>query len=150
MAIGLVAWKLDGPGSSSPSSETDGKSRFHRIDFLGSLSIAATISTFILALDLGGQQLPWSHPFIWILMASSALCGLLFLLIEAFVAHEPIISLRLLVQWDMMTANALGFLQSAAQFAVGFSNRSLVPERNKLLPELISRRSCTRFRCIFR
>lgn len=124
MAIVLVAWKLDGPNSSLSSSETGGTSKFHRIDFLGSLSIAATISTFILALDLGGQQLPWSHPLIWILIASSALCGLLFVLIEAFVAHEPIISLRLLVQRDMMTVNALGFLQTSAQFAVELSNRS--------------------------
>lgn len=131
VAIVLVAWKLNGPDSSSSPPETEGKSRFRRIDFLGSAAIAATISTFILALDLGGQQLPWSHPFIWILIASSALCGLIFLLIEAFVAHEPIISLRLLVQRDMMTTNALGFLQSVAQFGVGFFNRPVVHEQYK-------------------
>lgn len=120
-AIILVAWKLDGPESSLSFLETEEKpSKFRRIDFLGSASLAITISTFILALDLGGQQLPWSHPFIWILFASSALFGLLFILVEAFVANEPILPLRLLVQRDTVTTNLLAGLQSAAQFTVLF------------------------------
>ena len=94
--------------------------KFHRIDFAGSASLAVTISTFILAIDMGGQQLPWSHPYIWILFGCSAFFGALFLIIEAYVAHEPILQLRLLVQRDMITTNMLSALQSAAQFAVRF------------------------------
>lgn len=118
-AIILVAWKLDSPDSSLSFLESVGKLRkFRRIDFLGSASLAVTISTFILALDRGGQQLPLNHPFIWILFASSAFFGLLFILVEAFVANEPILPLRLLVQRDTLTTNLLGGLQGVAQFAV--------------------------------
>lgn len=120
-AIVLVGWKLDGTDSSSSLREGEGKpTKFHRIDFLGSASLALTISAFILAIEMGGQQLPWSHPYLWILFGASAFFGLLFLLVEAFVAHEPILPLRLLFQRDMVTTNTLAALQSAAQFAVWF------------------------------
>lgn len=67
---------------------------------------------------MGGQKLPWSHFIIWILFASSAVSGILFLLVEGFVAHEPIVPLRLFVQRDIMTTYLLAGLQSGAQFGV--------------------------------
>lgn len=118
-AIILVGWKLKGPDPSSSFMETEGKPRnFRRIDIWGSAALALTISTFILALDIGGQQLPWTHPAVLILFASSILLGLLFLLVEAFVADEPLLPLGLLVQRDIMTSNVLATLQTAAQFGV--------------------------------
>jgi pheromone shutdown protein TraB len=118
-AIILVAWKLNDPDPSASFAETETKPRgFHRIDFLGSISLATTITTFLLALSIGGQKLPWSHFIIWTLFASSAVSGILFLLVEGFVAHEPIVPLRLFVHRDIMTANLLAVLQSAAQFGV--------------------------------
>ncbi len=118
-AIILVGWKLKGPDPSLSFLETEGKPRnFRRIDIWGSAALALTISTFILALDIGGQQLPWTHPAVLILFASSILLGLLFLLVEAFVADEPLLPLGLLVQRDIMTSNVLATLQTAAQFGV--------------------------------
>ena len=117
----LVGLKLDHQDKSLPKDvKGPSKSTFRRIDFLGSISLASTIVGFLLVLDLGGQKLPWSHPVIWIVFASSAVVGLLFLAIEGYVAKEPIFPLRLLVHRDVMTAYLLAALQMAAQFGVQF------------------------------
>ena len=85
---------------------------------MGSVSLALTIVGFLLVLDLGGQKIPWDYPAIWIILASSAVMGLFFLLIEGYVAREPIFPLRLLVHWDVVTAYILLGLQHAAQTGV--------------------------------
>lgn len=112
-AIALVGWKLDGPDKTAAVS-----GKLHRIDFLGSVTLAAAITSFLLGIDMGGDKLPWDHPVIWILFGSSFLSGLLFLLIEAYVAHEPILPLGLLLHRDVMTTNSLSALQTCAQLAV--------------------------------
>lgn len=117
----MVAWKLDGPGSSSLSDEDELQSKtgkLRRIDFLGSTSLASAIVGFLLVLDLGGQRLPWTHPFVWIAFAVALFFGALFVFIEAFVAREPIFPLRLLVHRDVVTAYLVTALQGTAQFGV--------------------------------
>ena len=121
IAIILVAWKIQNPHPPPPSEigDTEGeKGKLRRIDFFGSISLALTIVGFLLVLDLGGQKLPWTHPLIWIIFAASAVFAIAFLLIEAFVAQEPIFPLRLLVHRDVITAYSLSALQAGAQFAV--------------------------------
>ena len=119
ISIILVAWKLDSPDRAQSDyviESTVGKLR--RIDFLGSASLALTIVGFLLALDLGGHKFPWTHPVIWILFASSAVFGLVFLVVEAYWAKEPIFPLGLLIHRDVVTAYLVAGLQMAAQFAV--------------------------------
>jgi hypothetical protein len=119
ISIILVAWKLDSPADS----QVDGKKestfrKLRRIDFLGSISLALAIVGFLICLALGGQKIPWNHPLIWIILPSSAVLGLSFLLVEAYWAKEPIFPLTLLVHRDVATAYLISALQIAAQFAV--------------------------------
>lgn len=120
-AIALVAWKLDGSGSPA-STQVDGnrpkQAKFRRIDFLGSITLALTIVGFLLVLDIGGQRLPWTHPLVWIIFAAASGFAILFVLIEAYVAREPIFPLRLIAHRDVITAYFVTALQGAAQFAV--------------------------------
>ena len=92
--------------------------KLRRVDFLGSLSLAVAIVGFLAVLDLGGQKLPWTHPIIWIIFGAAAVFSIFFVLIEAFVANEPIFPLRLLVHRDVVTAYLIAALQTAAQVAV--------------------------------
>ena len=119
MAIILVALKLEQEVEPLPlEAESPSWNKFRRIDFIGSVSLALTIIGFLLVVDLGGQKIPWDHPAIWTILASSVVMGLLFLLIEGYVAREPIFPLRLLVHRDVVTAYILLALQLAAQFGV--------------------------------
>ena len=126
LAILLVLWKLDNPKASAPSEDEDSKhpiSKVRRIDFMGSASLALAIVGFLLVLDLGGQRLPWSHPVIWIMFATSIIFSIVFLIIEAYVAREPIFPLRLLRQRDVITAYSINFLIMGAQFGVRLEGR---------------------------
>lgn len=119
MALALVTLKLDNQDQSLPvDAKSQSQSTLRRVDFLGSISLALTIVGFLLVVDLGGQKLPWSHPVIWILLASSVALGLLFLLIEGYVAKEPIFPLKLLIHRDVVTAYLVSALQAGAQFGV--------------------------------
>ena len=126
VSIILVACKLDGPDNSQEYDTTESSlEKLRRIDFLGSASLALTIVASLIAFDLGGQKLPWNHPIIWGLFASSAALGSFFLLVEAYWVKEPIFPLGLLIHRDVVTAYlAVGF-QVAAQFAVSLSIRAV-------------------------
>lgn len=115
----LVAFKLTYEDRSLPLKvRSSSRSKFRRIDFLGSLSLAFAISGLLLVVDLGGQKFPWGHPAIWATLTFSMVMGLFFLLVEGYVAKEPIFPLQLLVHRDVMTTYLLLALQVTAQFSV--------------------------------
>ena len=115
----LVFWKFDSPEPSLPIHRPVSSTRkLRRVDFLGSLTLGIAITGFLLALDLGGQKVSWTHPIVWILLSSSAVLGMLFLLVEAYVAQEPIFPLRLMVHQDVVVAYLVTGLQSCAQLGV--------------------------------
>lgn len=119
VAMLLVFWKFDSPEPSlAVQKPLSNQRRLRRVDFLGSVTLAMTITGFLLALDLGGQKIRWTHPIIWILLSSSALFGIAFLLVEAYVAQEPIFPLRLMVHRDVVVAYLVTGLQSCAQLGV--------------------------------
>ena len=115
----LVAWKLSYEDNSLPvNAKSSSRSKLRRIDYMGSVSLALAIVGFLLVLDLGGQKLPWGHPAIWATLASAVVMSLLFLLVEKYVAKEPIFPLQLLVHRDVVTVYLLLALHVTAQFGV--------------------------------
>ncbi|KAI1141746.1 MFS general substrate transporter [Hypoxylon sp. FL0543] len=72
------------------------KETWRRVDFLGSLVLVVAISVQLVGLSLGGNELPWSSPWVIVsLVGSVALFGL-FLWIEAKTTAIPVIPLRML------------------------------------------------------
>ena len=136
-ALLLVTWKVKSPAplSSSESDKNPGHlGKLRRIDFLGAISLASTIVSFLLIVDLGGQKLSWKSPLIGVIFAIAAFCGIVFIIDEAYVAREPIFPLRLLVHRDVMSAYLLQALQSGAQFAVWpFLMGPILEETNLLI-----------------
>ncbi|KAF2709933.1 major facilitator superfamily transporter [Pleomassaria siparia CBS 279.74] len=85
-----------------------------RVDFLGSITLAAAIVSILLPLELGGEKMPWNHPLIVVCFVSALFFGLAFVLIELYWAAEPIFPLFLLARRDVVTAYlAVGFLVAA-------------------------------------
>lgn len=119
IAILLVFWKFDSPEPSlSVYKPVSRIKKLRRVDFLGSLTLAIAITGFLLAFDLGGQKIRWTHPIVWILLSSSAGFGIIFLMVEAYFAQEPIFPLRLMVHRDVVVGNLVTGLQSGAQLGV--------------------------------
>ncbi len=85
----------------------------HRIDLLGTAMLSVSLFSLTLAL-IRGQDVGWSSPFITGLLTTSAVSGVLFVLVERIVRH-PIVDLRMLRDRTFSAANVAILL-----FGLGF------------------------------
>lgn len=120
LAIILVAYKL--PSRKTPAEAAaplkGQPSKLHHIDFVGAFMLALAIVSLLAALSLGGQELPWNHPFVVGSGVTSIAAGGLFVLWETKYALDPVFPPALLVQRDVVTSYAVASLQMAAQGSV--------------------------------
>ncbi|KAL3421221.1 Multidrug resistance protein fnx1 [Phlyctema vagabunda] len=79
-----------------PSKKSE-KSKLSRVDFLGAFTIVLTLVLLLLGLNSGGNIVPWSHPLVTVSLPLSAVALAAFIYIEAYVASEPVIPVRLLL-----------------------------------------------------
>jgi hypothetical protein len=93
-------------------------SKLARVDFLGSVTLAATIVSLLLPLELGGEKMSWTHPIIAVCLISALVFGLAFVATELYWAAEPIFPLFLLARRDVVTAYLGVGSQVAAQISV--------------------------------
>lgn len=110
----LVAWKVNIPVKNSD------KSRIKRVDFLGAITLVLTMVTLLLGLNTGGNQLPWTHPLVLISFPISAIFLGLFIYIEARVAAEPIIPIKLLLDRTVASACLTNWFTTMAVFGLLF------------------------------
>lgn len=71
-------------------------SRLKRIDFGGSISIVAAVSCLILGFNIGGNLVPWLSAIPITLLGTFLVLVGIFIYIEARVAREPIMPMRLM------------------------------------------------------
>lgn len=125
LAALLVAAKLrietphhDNQAETDPNSSS--RSKLRRIDFLGISCLTISISAGILLLDLGGQKFPWLSIYTIILSLSTIFFFLAFIFVEAYVAREPIFSLRIIRQPNVAASYVVMALQIMAQVSMMF------------------------------
>ena len=102
-----------------PVKET-GESRLKRVDFLGSFTLVATLISLLLGLNSGGNIVPWSHPLVLTTLPLSAVLLVVFVLVEAKYAIEPIIPVRLLLNRTVLSACLTNWFVTMACFALIF------------------------------
>ncbi|POR37203.1 Multidrug resistance protein fnx1, partial [Tolypocladium paradoxum] len=117
LCIGVAAVAI--PGELGIAEESKGVWRaLQEFDAMGSLLLTAAICSLILGLNLGGNVLPWSHPFVVASLAVAAVCCPAFLVVEARVA-KPIMPLRLIrraPRANLIFSNFIGALLSNSIF----------------------------------
>ena len=87
----------------------------HRIDWLGTATLAAGLSGVILYTSLGGTTYPWQAPGMLAAIAAGIVLLALFPFVEAR-ASEPILPLELFRNDVFRTAGAIGFIVGFALF----------------------------------
>ncbi|KAK0636759.1 major facilitator superfamily domain-containing protein [Bombardia bombarda] len=125
LGLAFIWWKMSFPPPPSKMMENeDGascqQSKLKRIDFSGSASLGLANVSLLLLLDRI-QQNPKNFIADWmaIIPLSTWVSFLVvFILIEAFWAREPILPLRLLANRNVLSAYSIQFLQTAAQMAL--------------------------------
>ncbi|RMZ90402.1 hypothetical protein DV736_g2361, partial [Chaetothyriales sp. CBS 134916] len=82
------------------------------IDWLGSLTIAGATTMFLLGLQFGGVNHPWSSPTVLCLIIFGAASWILFLVIESR-ARSPLIPLRIFAIWSNLAIIGIDFFHGA-------------------------------------
>ena len=96
-------------------------SKLAKIDFLGTSLLGSSIIAMTLLLDQGGKSFPW-YSWWTVLLGSGGISLLVaFVLVEAYVAREPIFNLRILRRPNVSAAYTIGTLQVTAQLGMLFS-----------------------------
>ena len=127
--LALVWWKLpsefehehNAVARENSTVETTGHptlSKLRRIDFLGAFLIAISMVALLLALNFASKRLKFFDPLVIGLILLWISSSLLFLLVEAKYASEPIIPLRLLLERDVLTAYLIIGLLMAGSMSV--------------------------------
>ena len=84
------------------------KSAFRRVDYLGSGILTASLVFFLLAVNSGGNILPWTHPLVLTFLPLSGVLLIIFVIVEEKISSEPIIPVRLLTD-RTVSASCLSF-----------------------------------------
>ena len=127
LTLMLVWWKLPAEfehnnlaGACDISEDTGQKklSQFRRIDFPGPFLITTSIVALLLVLNFVSKELTLFDPQIIGFILLWIISGLLFLLVEAKYAPEPIFPLRLLLGRDVLTAYSITILLISGHMSV--------------------------------
>ena len=79
------------------------------------------IATLILALSIGGNDIPWNHPIIPILLSFSVVFLACFVFFELQISRTPLVPLRLLVRRSIWPIFAVTFFKDMAGIPVSIS-----------------------------
>lgn len=93
-----------------------------RVDFSGSLLLVVAVSVQLVGLSLGGNELPWSSPWVVGSLVGSVGLFALFLLVEAKTSAIPVIPLRLLQGRLPIATQCANVCAGMAAYGVGFEN----------------------------
>ncbi|EPS35935.1 hypothetical protein H072_10580 [Dactylellina haptotyla CBS 200.50] len=114
LAIVLVGLRLKVTQKGKRAQTQTLKQRFQRIDFLGALSLAASLSLLLVFLDETGKRRSTQNKLLVGAGVGSVVFGIMFLLVEAYIAREPILSLKVLANRHVVSVyTILGFTTGA-------------------------------------
>lgn len=117
---------LDSLPTSKPANRLQTwKTKLARIDYLGSFTLALTVSLLLLAMSIktsatkfDGSDYAFSDPIIWGLFVCSGLFAITFLLVESRYSPEPILPLKLLTRRTPVAIALSSFTMVTVQFSV--------------------------------
>ncbi|KAH8821827.1 major facilitator superfamily domain-containing protein [Xylogone sp. PMI_703] len=96
------------------------KSKLSRVDFLGSFTLVTTLVLLLLGLNSGGNVVPWNHPLVYVSLPLSGVSLAAFIYIEAKVAKEPVIPVKLLLDRTVAAACLTNWFLTMATFMIVF------------------------------
>jgi MFS family permease len=102
-----------------PPKKSD-KPKLSRVDFAGSFTLLVTLILLLLGLNSGGNIVPWTHPLVVVSLPLSLVSLVVFCYIEAKVATEPVIPVKLLLNRTVATACLTNWFIVMVTFMITF------------------------------
>ncbi|KAJ3413558.1 hypothetical protein HDV05_007859 [Chytridiales sp. JEL 0842] len=94
--------------------------KLKQVDYLGIMALASSMCGIVLALSLGGNELPWTDPVVVGSLAGGFLLLGVFVLIESKVAAQPVMPLEILKERTPMSAYLVNFFSSMSALSSVF------------------------------
>lgn len=96
LVVGKLVIRLPKKGNDHVHPTPGWRGIWQQVDILGTVLLVLGLSVQLVGLSLGGNELPWSNPWIVLSLIGSIILLALFLWVEAKTLAAPIIPLRLL------------------------------------------------------
>lgn len=96
------------------------RNSLQRIDFVGSITLVASLLLFMLAVNTGGNQLPWSSPYIILCFVLSTVVLGVFVYWELYRAVEPILPIKILLHRTIISACLTNFFAAGTNYSFLF------------------------------
>nr|GAT43737.1 vacuolar amino acid permease [Mycena chlorophos] len=104
------------PGKSKSAAEV-----LKRIDYFGILTLLTALGSLLVFLSMRyNEMLPWSDPWVFLPLAGGGTFLVLFFLVEALVASDPVLSPSMLGQQVPSLIALSNFLSATCNFSVSF------------------------------
>lgn len=120
LAIVMVSVKLNIAHKGKQRKTENFLQRFQRIDFVGAMSLAASLSLFLVFLDEAGKRMFLTNSLLTGSGIGSLVFGVVFFYVEAYVAKEPILSLQILTQRDVPSVYSTLGLTTGSQISISY------------------------------
>ncbi|KAJ7612093.1 vacuolar amino acid permease [Roridomyces roridus] len=105
----------------TPGKSKSAKEILKRIDYFGILTLLISVASLLMFLSMKyNASMPWSDPRVLISLASSLVSALLFMLVEAFVASDPILTPSMLRQKVPVLVAISNLLVATCNFCVNY------------------------------
>lgn len=102
-----------------PGQSANKRESLKRIDYFGSLTLVISLGSLLLSLAYKNNEgYPWSSPWVWGWLIVFVVFAVGFVLVEAFVAREPVMPLRLLKERNAICVSINSFCLSFVAFSV--------------------------------
>ncbi|KAI5478711.1 MFS general substrate transporter [Pseudohyphozyma bogoriensis] len=117
----MAWWKVENSFDPTFQPGHDMMARIKRVDFLGSILLVLGVAASLVGLALGGNEYPWSAPIVWVSLIGGILVLVIFVLVETYVAAEPLLAPELLFTRTPGFVSLTNFFASMAQLAILYS-----------------------------
>ncbi|KAI4232198.1 MAG: hypothetical protein LQ349_005153 [Xanthoria aureola] len=96
------------------------KEKFHHMDYVGTITFIGSICCLILALQWGGQTMPWSSAKVIALFVTSGVLAILFAYIQWKLGDRATIPLRILRQRSILSGSTFLFFFGMLNYVYSF------------------------------
>ena len=120
-----------------PDEQSNSSNDLHQkmsFDVYGALTLSSFVITLVLALSMGGNDVPWAHPGISTLLMLSAVSFVAFAVVETRTAGIPLVPLYLVFQRSIWPLFAVTYFKDMAFMTVREST-FLFQFRSKAWPQ---------------
>lgn len=121
-ALALGYFVLKFPAKETQSTSVEPRGIWHRIDLLGACLLVLALSSQLVGLSLGGNELPWTSTWVVLPLVASVVFLAAFIIVEAKTKAAPLIPLKMLSGLMPVSTQIANVCVGMAAYAVSRSS----------------------------